>query len=198
MKYSFGSFPQHLETEAVLQTVKSTGLGFAVDSDCLASALGWGPFVLGAMNIMKESDLALNLQHTHTSMLNWGSTVYPYYGTYTLISSILSPLTLFVNATETDWVVFPVFRYHIISGLNVLKIDPLKSVFWAKWHHGHTGDFILISENFIWNLLVNNTMTEKKKKKKNKQNPDAITGLTRTAWLDCLPQQELSGGSLSV
>lgn len=113
----FWIFPQHLETEAILQTVHSTGLGFAVDSDCLASALGWGPFVLGAMNIMKESDLALNLQHTHTSMLNWGSTVYPYYGTYTLISSILSPLTLFVNATETDWVVFPVFRYHIISGL---------------------------------------------------------------------------------
>lgn len=91
---------------------------------------------------------------------------------------------------------FPI-SYHLWSK-NVLKIDPLKSVFWAKWHHGHTGDFILISENFIWNLLVNNTMTEKKKKKKNKQNPDAITGLARSAWLDCLPQQELSGGSLSV
>lgn len=74
VKYSFGSFPQHLETEAVLQTVHSTGLGFAVDCDGLLSALGWGPFVLKAMNIMKESDLALNPQHTHTSMMNWSST----------------------------------------------------------------------------------------------------------------------------
>lgn len=56
--------------------------------------------------------------------------------------------------------------YHLWSKI-VLKINQLKSVFWTKWHHSHTGDFIFIRDNFIWNLLVNNPKTKKKKKKKN-------------------------------
>lgn len=87
------------------------------------------------------------------------------------MSSILSPLTLFVNAIQTNWVVSPVFQY-IISSLwskIVLKINQFKSVFWTKWHHSHTGDFIFVSDNFIWNLLVNNPKTKKEEDKEKQQ-----------------------------